>query len=304
MENYSFDEIVAAWEQYKRPFVKLSTFTLYQILIGKHLLPFFTEKRGITQNNVQTFVIEKTGQGLSEKTVRDMVTLLKGILRFGYEKEMCRLPAWDVRYPVSGACDGMKVLSTDGLRRLARYLRENFSWKNLGILIAINTGMRIGEVCGLQWQDIDREKGVFRVSKTVERIWVDGKSSVIINTPKTKSSRREVPVSHSLMNQLRPFLRVMNPEHYIVSCAPSPCEPRILRNHFKRVMSELGMDSVRFHGLRHSFATKLIETGCDTKSVSVILGHSSVTTTMNLYVHPTQEQKRKGIDKMVKTLKI
>ena len=236
--------------------------------------------------------------------MKDMVTLLKSILRFGYGMGLCGLPEWNIEYPVSATHDEVDVLSSDSLRKLTRNLKENFSWKNLGILIAINTGMRIGEVCGLQWKDIDKEKGVFCISRTVERIYADGKSFVIINTPKTKSSWREVPISHSLMNQLRPFLRVMNPEHYIVSCASSPCEPRLLRNHFKKVLSGLGMRPIHFHGLRHSFATKLIETGCDTKTVSVILGHSSVTTTMNLYVHPTQEQKQKGIDKMVKTLKI
>ncbi len=200
----------------------------------------------------------------------------------------------------------MEVLTVANQKRLLAYVRENFNFRNLGILICLSTGMRIGEVCALTWQDIDLAKRVINISKTIERIYIiDGDSrhtELITSTPKTQNSRREVPLSTELYKLLVPLLKVVNRSFYILTNDSRPTEPRTYRNYYTHLLKQLGIPVIKFHGLRHSFATRCIESNCDYKTVSVILGHANIGTTLNLYVHPNLEQKQKCINRMFKSL--
>ena len=166
--------------------------------------------------------------------------------------------------------------------------------------------MRIGEVCALQWKDIDLSKGTIAVTKTLERIYIPegdkAHTELIFSTPKTANSNREIPISRTLMKVLRPLKNLVNSDFYVLTNEATPTEPRTYRNYYKHLMESLHLPSIKFHGLRHSFATRCIESQCDYKTVSVILGHANIATTLNLYVHPNMEQKKKCIDKMNKTL--
>ena len=95
--------------------------------------------------------------------------------------------------------------------------------------------------------------------------------------------------------------KVVKDEYFILTNDTKPTEPRTYRNYYKRLLNKLGIPDIKFHGLRHSFATRCIEANSDYKTVSVILGHSNISTTLNLYVHPNKEQKKKCIDKMLKS---
>ena len=187
------------------------------------------------------------------------------------------------------------------------YIQSHFTFKNLGIYICLTGGLRIGEVCALQWKDVDIERGVLMIRKTVERVYIlDGDqrhTELMIGHPKTMNSVREVPMTTELYRMLKPFRKVVNPDFYLLTNEPYPTEPRTYRNYYKRLMEKLGIPQIKFHGLRHSFATRCIESNCDYKTVSVILGHSSINTTLNLYVHPNTEQKKKCIDKMFRAIR-
>jgi integrase len=187
-----------------------------------------------------------------------------------------------------------------------KYVTENFTFRNLGILICLNTGMRIGEVCALTWEDVDTRQGVIRVSKTIERIYVidgeDKHTELIISTPKTKNSNREIPMTKDLLKVLKPLKAIVNGEYYVLTNDANPTEPRTYRNFYKQLLRKLDIPVLKFHGLRHSFATRCIESQCDYKTVSVILGHANISTTLNLYVHPNLEQKKRCLDKMSKAL--
>jgi len=167
--------------------------------------------------------------------------------------------------------------------------------------------MRIGEICGLQWSDIDIEKGVISVKRTVQRIYnVENqinRTEIIVDKPKTQNSIRDIPMSKELYNTIKPLCRVVNENYYVVSNDNRPVEPRTYRSYYLRLMKKLGIPPLKFHGLRHSFATRCIESKCDYKTVSVILGHSNISTTLNLYVHPNIEQKKRCINQMNKLLK-
>ena len=167
--------------------------------------------------------------------------------------------------------------------------------------------MRIGEVCALKWEDIDIAQGVINISRTIERIYIiDGdikRTKLIISTTKTKNSIREIPLSKGLIRLLKPLKKVVDNSFYVLTNESSPTEPRTYRNYYKSVLLNLKIPLLKFHGLRHSFATRCIESHCDYKTVSVILGHANISTTLNLYVHPNLEQKKRCIDKMTKLLK-
>ena len=192
----------------------------------------------------------------------------------------------------------MAILSLDEGRRLQAACREKFSFKNTAVLLALGTGLRIGEVCALRWSDIDVKTGVVSVTKTAERIYVGEGTSVVVGPPKSESSAREVPLPGSVLALLRPFHKVFGRDVYLVSGGPRPCEPRLLRLHFYRLLEKGGIRRVGFHCLRHTFASRLVASGCDVKTVSALLGHSSVRTTLDRYVHPDMEQKRRAVNRL------
>ena len=127
-------------------------------------------------------------------------------------------------------------------------------------------------------------------------------TKLVINAPKTQNSCRQIPMSKDLLALVKPLMKVVNKSYYVLSNSDKPIEPRTYRNYYKDLLAQLGIPDLKFHGLRHSFATKCIEAGCDYKTVSVLLGHANISTTLNLYVHPNADQKKRCIDKMLKSL--
>ena len=181
-----------------------------------------------------------------------------------------------------------------------------FTFTGLGIYISLSTGLRIGEICALKWSDINVTDGTITVSRTIERIYIiEGEkkhTELIINTPKTKNSCREIPMSKELLAMIKPLKKVVNEDFYVLTNDERPTEPRTYRNYYNSLMAKLDIPKLKYHGLRHSFATRCIEAGCDYKTVSVLLGHSNISTTLNLYVHPNMEQKKRCITRMFKSL--
>lgn len=293
-----------ALESRQKQYVKKSTYAAYCLLIQSHLLPEFAELVDIKEDTVQGFVNRKLASGLSQKTVRDLLVVLKMILRFGAKHGLMELHQFDIVFPTERERQDIEVLTITNQRQLMTYVKEHFTFLNLGIFICLNAGLRIGEVCALQWDDIDVASGVIRVSKTIQRIYlVDGEekyTELIVDKPKTKNSIREIPMTRDLLALVRPLKKIVRGDFYVLTNAANPTEPRTYRSYFNKLQKELGLPKMRFHGLRHSFATRCIESKCDYKTVSVLLGHSNISTTLNLYVHPNMEQKKKCIDTMGK----
>ena len=304
----NFKDISTLWKEEKRKFVKLSTISAYAVILENHLLPTFSNKEiVITEQEVQQFVLLKLDVGLSQKTVKDFLIVLKMIYRYGVKINEFQHCDWDIKYPNVQENKALEVLNITNHKKLMAFVSDNFTFRNLGILMCLQTGMRIGEVCALQWGDIDLQKGVVSISKTIERIYIiDSEvkhTELIISSPKTQNSHRDIPLSKTLLQMLRPLKRIVNDKFFIITNEEKPTEPRTFRNYYKTVLKTLNIPPLKFHGLRHSFATRCIESNCDYKTVSVILGHSDISTTLNLYVHPNNEQKKKCIDKMLKFIK-
>lgn len=301
-----FSEIVALWKEDKKQYVKRSTFAVYSLLIENHILPVFGEMVLVEEQDVQTFVFRKLNEGLSHKTIKDILIVLKMILRFGVKNHMTEYRQIDIKFPTERDKHSIDILSRSHQKQIMVYIQTHFTFKNLGIYICLSTGIRIGEICALTWDDLDVENGIIHVRKTIQRIYIMEKSrkhtEVILDTPKTKNSIREIPMTKDLLKMVRPVKKVVNGNFYVLTNEPQPTEPRTYRNYYKRLILSLGLPSMKFHGLRHSFATRCIESKCDYKTVSVLLGHSNISTTLNLYVHPNMEQKKRCIDRMFRTL--
>jgi integrase len=306
-EQKRISEVISLWKTDKKQYVKRSSFSAYALLIENHLLPVFGDKYAVEETNVQAFVFQKLEQGLSQKSIKDMLIVLKMVIKFGAKNKWLEQRPFDVKFPTERGKNIIEVLSRGNQKKVMNHIEEHFTFRSLGVYICLSAGMRIGEVCALTWEDIDTDMGIIRVRKTIQRIYLieEGikKTELIIDTPKTKNSIRDVPMNKDLLKMLKPIKKIVNGSFFVLSNSEKPTEPRSYNNFYKNFMKELGMPELKFHGLRHSFATRCIESKCDYKTVSVLLGHSNISTTLNLYVHPNLEQKKKCIDQMFKTLK-
>ena len=302
-----FSKIVALWKEDKTQYVKRSTFAAYTLLIENHILPSFGEMALVEEQDVQTCVFRKLNEGLSHKTIKDILIVLKMILRFGAKNQMTEYRQIDIKFPTERDKHSIDILNRSHQKQIMEYIRLHFTFKNLGIYICLSAGMRIGEICALTWDDLDVENGIIHVRKTIQRIYVIEEhrkyTEVILDTPKTKNSIREIPMTKNLLKMIRPIKKIVNGNFYVLTNEPKPTEPRTYRNYYKQFMQSLGLPLMKFHGLRHSFATRCIESKCDYKTVSVLLGHSNISTTLNLYVHPNLEQKKRCMEQMSRLLR-
>ena len=308
-KEMTFKELSVLWIEEKRQFVKLSTISTYSVTLEKHINPHFGNfTTVITEEDIQTFVLDKISAGLKLKSVKDILVVIKMVYRYGVKCGVMENKIWDIKFPTSqNQRQQIEVLSITNEKRLIGYINNNFSFRNLGILLCLHTGMRIGEICALTWNDIDIEQGLIHVRKTLERIYTTNnhkrRTEIVISNAKTVCSVREIPISSNLLKILKPLKKIVAGTFYVLSNDDKPLEPRTYRNYYKSVLTKLDIPMLKFHGLRHSFATRCIENNCDYKTVSVLLGHSTINTTLNLYVHPDNNHKKRCIEKMLKAIK-
>lgn len=306
VKEKTINQITEEWKEEKKKYVKKSTYAAYQLLIQNHIKPYFGDLYEVNEEKVQQFVFDKLDAGLSEKTIRDIIIVLKMILKFGIKNGYLEYAQIDTKFPSKQEKKDLDVLSKADQKKFMEHLRNNFTFKNLGIFICLSTGMRIGEICGLRWCDVDTVEGVIKVRHTLQRIYIiEGETrhtELLLDTPKTANSVRDIPMSSELLKMLKSLNKVVNENYYVISNDIKPIEPRTYRNYYKKLCKQLDIPELKFHGLRHSFATRCIESKADYKTVSVLLGHSNISTTLNLYVHPNKEQKKKTIDKMLRSL--
>ena len=180
-----------------------------------------------------------------------------------------------------------------------KLIRMHLDCETLGYAISLCTGMRIGELCALKWEDIDLANRLIYINKTLQRIYLKtevgkGVTKIVITTPKSEKSVRNVPISNALLELLEQMGKQRG--KYVLTGTTSYIEPRVYREHYQKFVEQHGIQPIKFHALRHTFATRCIENGADYKIVSELLGHSSVNLTLNLYVHPNLEDKRRCVE--------
>lgn len=304
METKLFKEVAAQWIEAKRKLVKHSTFCAYNLILHTHLLPLYGNNDAVTEAEAQKMVIDKLNAGLARKTVRDILATLKAIVKYGVKHHGWSPISWDIVYPTETAVKKLPVLTMTNQRKLMKHISEAPTAQNIGVMMALCTGMRIGEVCALKWADVNMQSRIITVRSTIGRIYDYEKKATerLLTSPKTRTSNREIPICRELLMDLRAIRKDTPNAVYVVGCGETAKEPRTYRDYFARLLTRLNIPKIVFHGLRHTFATRCIECQCDYKTVSTILGHSNVSTTLNLYVHPNIDQKKRCIDKFSRSL--
>lgn len=284
-------ELFEEWLSAVKFKAKESTYANYRMKADKHILPEFGGLRyeNLTVQMLHNFIENKLNCGLSAKYVSDIVIVFKSMAKYISRIHGFRNPLSDVILPKVEKKE-MNLFSDSQQKQLCEHLLKSTDNASICVLLSLYTGLRIGEICGLKWDDIDFEKSILTVRRTVQRIHtgVHG-TKLIVDTPKSRSSRRAIPIPVFLMDILRKFCKFG--EFYILSGNTKVTEPRTMQRKFKSLLKKAGLPSINYHSLRHMFATNCIQLGFDVKTLSEILGHASVETTLNRYVHSSMERK-------------
>lgn len=301
-------DFIPAYKEFKLKTCKISSVSAYMLTVKNIILPILGEYEleAVSSKDAELLKQVCENKGLSKKTIQDVIICLKNILKVASILEVAETKAISVLWGTGNneTKKQVEAYNKDQVRKLVTSLEETPSFKNLGLLITIYSGMRIGEVCALQWKDIDLEEKVIRVNKSIQRIYTEEdttgkmKTELLISTPKTKSSQREIPIVQPLFKMMKDFAKICRPDYFVCSGTTTPIEPRTYRSYYKKKIEEIGLPHLKFHGLRHTFATQLIASKADVKTVSAILGHSDITTTLNTYVHPSRDDKRNALSKL------
>lgn len=307
----TFEYLAENWLTSVKGTVKESSYTRYYRNVHSYLVPSIGKYEifGIDSTLVEHMKDEmlscggKRGRGLSEKTVSDIFSTLKMILLHASEQGYQTLNIAFVRNPRRKRKD-LAIIPKETFDCLEETLLHSDENVCLRILLALHTGIRNGELCGLRWEDFDFKASTLQIRRTVERIadinpLSQRKTKIIINEPKTDASRRKIPLPKVLCYYLK--ARCGENNSYLLTGTDKPSEPHTLYIRYCRFLKRNGFGEYTFHALRHTFATRGIESGFDAKSLSEILGHSDVTTTLRCYVHPSMEQKRKQMENLFDT---
>ena len=306
-----YSDWIYEWLIEKKEYIKESTYANYSNNIFNHIIPKLGSIyiQDLNHKIIQDFLLSlfKSGRkdgagGLSEKTIKDITIIIKGSLRKAINEEKIRHFELTFNYPKDNKDSKIYILSKHEQNKVTNYVLENLTNRNIGLLISLYSGLRIGELCALQWNDIDFKKNILSVNKTIQRVYIKDKdkniSKVIITTPKTKNANREIPINKEFLELLKQLKTKGN--DYIITGTNKYLEPRSYRKHFNNVLKKVKIKQFNFHSLRHTFATNCISLGVDYKTVSELLGHANVNITLNLYVHPRLSQKKKCIDMICK----
>lgn len=304
MKNKScFEYWLLEWLDYKHTIVKNSTYMKYRNSINKHIIPKLGsfDIKILDNNIVQKFINQKISAekcSLSPKSVRELVNIIKNTLAYAenygfHSKCKCELLV------VRNSFKPIRVLNKNEEKALLNTLESNTDIFKLGILISLLTGVRIGELCALRWEDIDFKECVITVNRTMQRVQVEGKDNkteIIITTPKTNASIRQIPIPKMLVDYIIGF-KSSNDQYILTNKNGNYIEPRVMQYKFKKYIQIAGISDANFHALRHTFATRCIEAGVDVKVLSEVLGHSNVNITLDRYVHNSIDYKKDNIER-------
>lgn len=309
----TYGQLLDDWLHSSKITVKDSTYARYAHLIQKHIKPHLgnLQLSQLTSQIIEEFIAVKlrTGRldgrgGLAPKTVTDIFTVIKSTIEYAKCNNYdicCSLKKLSIKKDDVE----MRVLTHAEQAALVRTILNDMDLYKFGVLLSLYTGIRIGELCALKWEDMCLSDSVLKIRKTMQRIQETDssaisiyKTKVIITAPKSKSSIRSIPLPSFIYDIARQF--AASPQAFILTGNSKHfVEPRTMQNHFKSLVAESGIEKANFHALRHTFATRCVEVGFEIKSLSEILGHANVNITLNRYVHSSFELKSSNMNKLM-----
>lgn len=307
-----FDIALSLFLQYKKYQVKESTFACYTNIIEKHIRP----KLGIMKICkidsvvIEQFIDEKLNGGridnsgnLSRKTVKDILTVLSLVLKYANKIGLMNISRIHYSLPKIKQTE-IEVFSTDEETVITNFAVSSNDYQKFGVCLALYTGLRIGELCALQWENIDLDNSLIFVKSTLMRITNTDKKSkqktkIIIDSPKTISGKRAIPIPSFLLPKLYELYgNNKNSRDFFLTGTSKYIEPSNYYVKYRKWLQKMNLTEHSFHALRHTFATRCIESGFDVKTLSEVLGHADVNITLNRYVHSSLDLKRVNMEKL------
>lgn len=311
--NMQLKTLLHVYMRDKKAFVRESTWANFYSIIENHIIPYFGRSRinTITEGDIQGLILHlyekgrKDGKGgLAVKSIRDIMLPLKQALEYAEKYRIIPHINWDmIDYPADTKHDKVKALTYEQQKKLIQAIYLKLNRHTAAYMITIFTGLRIGEICGLQMKDISISQKTISINKTVQRIYDKKKSRsyLYIGPPKTGTSCRVVPFPEMLIRVINRYYDEEHGEKYFITGKNSPTEPRTLRQHFNRFLKSQALPRMKFHELRHTFATRAMEIpGFDIKSLSAILGHKNPAFTLNVYGRANIDKERECMELMNK----
>ena len=296
-------EYCDAWLTSRRMRIKETTAVKYDTILTQHIKPLLGKCpiQSFRTPLIDAFSAQLLQEQLAPKTVRDILAVLRSVLQ--YAAELCPgiLPEIAGHYPKQPRQE-MRVLTREEMGRFSAYLQSERDACKFGVLLAMFTGLRIGELCALRWQDIDLQERTVHVRQTLQRLRCleeggDRKTKIVIGPPKSDTSVRAIPLTDYAVCLCRRMCPVPT-GHYVLTGTDRYMEPRTLQYRLEKYTKACGLQDVHFHTLRHTFATRAVEAGFELKSLSEVLGHATTSITLDRYVHSSMELKRDNMEKL------
>ena len=305
--DLTFEALAEVWLQSVRNGVKESTYAHYSYTLHKYLLPVLGKAlvasldESFLEQSMQQIITpaDAAHKPLGNSSARECLSMLRRICKYAAHLRLIRPMALEVALPKT--VDKTSVpLSPAEQKQLHKYIQENPTPRKIGLLLGVELGLRIGEICGLQWGDFDLKLGTLKIERTVCRISCgNGHTKVVIQTPKTRTSRREIPIPKYLLMMLKKLRgSASNATWFLSSSESKPTEPRCYRKSIRAYLKQAAVRQVRPHALRHTFATTCLQAGCDVKTLSELLGHANANITLQRYVHSDLTRKRREMNRI------
>lgn len=303
----TFAEFAEIWLRSIKCGLKESTYAHYRYTLHKYILPILgvlrisaLEEQRLEQA-LQQIITPPDGQHktLSFSSARECLSMVRRICKYAAHLKVLRPMELSVRLPQEKS-RSTTPLSAVEQNRLRTYVLSSPTPRKLGLLLGMESGLRIGEVCGLKWSDFDLNAEIVQIKRTVSRISCgDGHTKIVVQTPKTRTSRREVPLPKHIVRALKTLqLSYPSDAWFLSGSTVKPVEPRCYRKSIRAYLKQAAVRQVHPHVLRHTFATTCLQAGCDIKTLSELLGHTSANITLQRYVHSDLTRKRREIQRI------
>lgn len=308
-DNCLFNDILDEWlkERKNDEDLKIQSYQRYESLIDSYIRDTLGVKKcsEIVRDDIIDFFRKGRMKYLGISVKKSVLSIIKSALDMAYVMDKgLYIDLKKIKFKARK--QEIVVFTRKEQREIDKYLTTEMNVRKLVLIICMYTGIRVGEACGLKWGDIDFEKRSLHINRTAQRIKIEndtGKKTILItSTPKSETSSRIIPLPNFIFSHLNKF-RMDDDVFILTESKVKIYDTRLLESFYKRTLTKCGIQHLKFHTLRHTFATRCVESGIDAKTLSEILGHSSVEITLKLYVHPTYDMKKKSIEKTVRFIK-
>ena len=280
----------------RRGELKTSTIGRYEYMANHYVIPDLGVilLRDLTAEKRSAYFKRLQDKGLSSKTTRDIGVLLKTIFKVVKKKCHCDCPGRDVELP---AYRGKKIeVSADHeIALLAQKILETPDITGLCILLVLNTGLRLGEICALRKSDINYRSGFLRIERSAARVRDAYGTHLVVQSPKSGSSVRLVAIPNDMLELLKATTQSIQRDKYLLTDSDTPMEPRTMQYRYRKLLERCGIRYRNFHAMRHTYATRCMENGVDIKSLSELLGHADIRTTLQTYIHSSLAHKKQAV---------